>query len=123
MAEMGGRAGWLCYQAKPSQANPTPPRAPANYDNLTGSLHYQLQFRKKPPNMNAQRLGLRLGRTLRSPNVRTTVQRRFESSADKLPQPGKKLVGPQDNAFNRERAAVKAHAAATSGVFKGLKIN
>jgi cytochrome c oxidase subunit 6a len=66
--------------------------------------------------MNAQRLGLRLGRTLRSPNVRTTVQRRFESSADKLPLPGKKLVGPQDNAFNRERAAVKAHAAATSSM-------
>jgi hypothetical protein len=69
--------------------------------------------------MNAQRVGLGLGRlgrtTLRSPHVRTTVARRFESSADKLPKPGQKLVGPQDNAFNRERAAVKAHAAATSG--------
>jgi hypothetical protein len=43
------------------------------------------------------------------------VARRFESSGDKLPKPGQKLVGPQDNAFNRERAAVKAHAAATSG--------
>ena len=28
---------------------------------------------------------------------------------------GEKLIGSQDNAFNRERAAVKAHAAATSG--------
>lgn len=115
---MGGRAGLLRHQAKPIL-----PRAPANYDNLTGSLHHQLQFRKKPRKMNAQRLGLRLGRTLRSPNLRTTVQRRFESSADKLPQPGKKLVGPQDNAFNRERAAVKAHAAATSGMFKRLETN
>jgi cytochrome c oxidase subunit 6a len=66
--------------------------------------------------MNAQRLGLRIGRVLRSSNVRSTVQRRFESTAEKLPQPGQKLVGPQDNAFNRERAAVKSHAAATSGM-------
>jgi cytochrome c oxidase subunit 6a len=66
--------------------------------------------------MNAQRLGLRLGRTLRSSHIRSTLQRRFESTASKLPEPGQKLVGPQDNAFNRERAAVKAHAAATSGM-------
>ena len=33
------------------------------------------------------------------------------------------MVGPADNAFNRERAAVKAHAAATSGelLFSGAK--
>ena len=69
--------------------------------------------------MNAQRVGLRLGRTLRrSSDFRSTVQRRFESTAEKLPKPGQKLVGPQDNAFNRERAAVKAHAAATSGMPK-----
>ena len=66
--------------------------------------------------MNAQRLGLRLGRTLRNSKFRSTLQRRFESTAEKLPKPGDKLVGSQDNAFNRERAAVKAHAAATSGM-------
>lgn len=67
--------------------------------------------------MNAQRLGLRLAKQLRSPSFRSTLQRRLESTTSKLPQPGQKLVGPQDNAFNRERAAVKAHAAATSGTF------
>lgn len=30
---------------------------------------------------------------------------------------GNKLTGAADNAFNRERAAVKAHAAATSGAW------
>lgn len=36
---------------------------------------------------------------------------------EEMPGGGKKLVGTADNAFNRERAAVKAHAAATSGEF------
>ena len=58
--------------------------------------------------MNAQRLGLRLARQTRSPALRSTFQRRFAS--DKT-----ELVGVADNAFNRERAAAKAHAAATSG--------
>lgn len=67
--------------------------------------------------MSFQRAGLRLSQQFRAPVFRQTVQRRFESSAHSLPstKPGAKLVGPQDNAFNRERAAVKAHAAATSG--------
>jgi hypothetical protein len=50
----------------------------------------------------------------RQPILRNTVQRRYESST-KLPIPGQKLTGAANNAFNRERAAVKAHAAATSG--------
>lgn len=69
--------------------------------------------------MSFQRAGLRLSQQLRSPVLRRTVQRRFESSHS-LPQPGDKLVGARDNAFNRERAAVKAHAAATSGKLLAL---
>ena len=60
--------------------------------------------------MNAQRLGLRMGRHLRSPVLRSTLQRRFASEKTEL-------RGVADNAFNRERAAVKSHAAATSGTY------
>lgn len=65
--------------------------------------------------MSFQRVGLRFAQQLRTPSLRTTIQRRSASTAEKLPATGSKLVGPADNAFNRERAAVKAHAAATSG--------
>ena len=54
------------------------------------------------------RLGLRAGQQIRSPVIRSASQRRFASTEGKL-------TGAADNAFNRERAAVKAHAAATSG--------
>lgn len=40
------------------------------------------------------------------PTIRQLTQRRLEST----------LQGPADNAFNRERQAVKEHAAATSGM-------
>ena len=63
--------------------------------------------------MSFQRVGLRLSQRLRSPVTRSALQRRFEST--KLPSPGMKLEGAADNAFNRERAAVKAHAQATTG--------
>ena len=53
----------------------------------------------------------RLGQTSRSPILRHTVQRRFAHEEVKLP----KLEGAMDNAFNRERQAVKAHAAASTG--------
>lgn len=43
------------------------------------------------------------------PSLRNTVQRRLASG--EMP----KLVGTADNAFNRERMAVKQHAAASSG--------
>lgn len=36
-------------------------------------------------------------------------------STQNMPGGSNKLIGSADNAFNRERAAVKAHAAATSG--------
>ena len=66
--------------------------------------------------MSFHRVGLRLAQQMRSPALRSTIQRRFETSSSKLPLPGAKLTGAADNAFNRERAAVKAHAAATSGM-------
>ena len=70
--------------------------------------------------MSLPRLGLRSTQRLRTPFLRSTIQRRFESTtpmtiSSKFPQPGQKLEGVMDNAFNRERAAVKAHAQATSG--------
>ena len=65
--------------------------------------------------MSFQRVGLRFAQQLRAPTLRTTFQRRFASTSEKLPATGSKLTGAADNAFNRERAAVKAHAAATSG--------
>ncbi len=76
------------------------------------------------PTMSSQRVGLRLAQQqLRSssfrPALRSTLQRRFASTAPSPPGQGSsKLVGTADNAFNRERAAVKAHAAATSGEFQ-----
>jgi cytochrome c oxidase subunit 6a len=64
------------------------------------------------------RLSQRAGRQLRSParspagSPASLVQRRFGSTqGDKL------LKELPDNAFNRERAAVKDHAAATSGEY------
>ncbi|GAM87149.1 hypothetical protein ANO11243_051700 [Dothideomycetidae sp. 11243] len=56
--------------------------------------------------MNSARL---LSHQLRSPVLRQLrTQRRFASSG------GARLEGSADNAFNRERNAVKDHAAATS---------
>ena len=48
---------------------------------------------------------------LRSPVVRSAFQRRFASTGSSG------LHGAEDNAFNRERLAVKQHAAATSGEY------
>ena len=42
---------------------------------------------------------------------RNSVQRRLASSGQQQPQ----LTGATDNAFNRERLAVKQHAAESSG--------
>lgn len=60
-------------------------------------------------------LGLRALRTggapaFRSATIRQPVSRRFVGGIGE-----KGLEGAADNAFNRERAAVKEHAAATSG--------
>ncbi|EXJ70804.1 cytochrome c oxidase subunit 6a [Cladophialophora psammophila CBS 110553] len=78
--------------------------------------------------MSFQRVGLRLAQQqLRSPAFRplfrATFQRRLASSVPSPPGQGaSKLVGTADNAFNRERAAVKAHAAATSDLWRKLSI-
>ncbi|KAK2800854.1 hypothetical protein FQN50_007995 [Emmonsiellopsis sp. PD_5] len=66
------------------------------------------------PQRSALRLAQRAGRPLRSSPIRSTVQRRFASTEEQ------KLPTFPDNAFNRERAAVKAHAAATSGEYIGV---
>ncbi|KAJ9620343.1 hypothetical protein H2204_012312 [Knufia peltigerae] len=69
--------------------------------------------------MSFQRVGLRFAQQMRAfaprQTLRSSLQQRFASTHPSPPgQAGSKLVGAQDNAFNRERAAVKAHAAATS---------
>lgn len=48
-------------------------------------------------------------RHMQAPVYRDALQRRFASTGPP------KLEGPMDNAFNRERAAVKAHAAQSAG--------
>ncbi|KAK2783008.1 Cytochrome c oxidase subunit 6A, mitochondrial [Emmonsiellopsis sp. PD_33] len=65
------------------------------------------------PQRSALRLAQRAGRS--SP-IRSAVQRRFASTEEQ------KLPTFPDNAFNRERAAVKAHAAATSDLWRKLSI-
>lgn len=51
-----------------------------------------------------------------TPSIRNTMQRRLASS--EIPQ----LKGAADNAFNRERLAVKQHAAASSDLWRKLCI-
>ncbi|QIW99297.1 hypothetical protein AMS68_004815 [Peltaster fructicola] len=62
-------------------------------------------------------LGLRAIRSSASPAFR----RNFTTSIRKFAETPK-LQGAADNAFNRERAAVKAHAAATSDLWRKLSI-
>ncbi|WPH01760.1 cytochrome c oxidase subunit VIa [Acrodontium crateriforme] len=59
-------------------------------------------------------LGLRAARTA-TPAIRTIAARRWASSTSEL-------KGAADNAFNRERQAVKDHAAATSDTWRKLSI-
>ena len=84
-------------------------------------------FSNTHPNrtMQSQRLlmrGLaRPGQPLGPSLFRPVLQRRLESTAARktveIPASGQPpLVGAADNAFNRERAAIKAHAAKSSGM-------
>jgi len=57
------------------------------------------------------RTSQRFAAQLRSPTLRSSFQRRFASSESSG------FHGAEDNAFNRERQAVKDHAAATSGPY------
>ena len=72
--------------------------------------------------MLSRRAGLALGRQLRSTQIGSVLQRRLDSSVATKPNPtgtaaeSGSLRGPDDNEFNRERIAVKQHAAATSGM-------
>ncbi|TVY87735.1 hypothetical protein LAWI1_G005253 [Lachnellula willkommii] len=50
---------------------------------------------------------------MRSPALGRTIQRRLASTESKF-------VGAEDNAFNRERKAVKDHAAATSDLLVSI---
>ncbi|PYH33082.1 cytochrome c oxidase subunit VIa [Aspergillus neoniger CBS 115656] len=68
------------------------------------------------PQRNALRLSQRAAQQLRAAPVRSTVQRRLNSSDSKLPS------WAADNEFNREREAVKHHAAATSDLWRKLSI-
>ena len=53
-----------------------------------------------------------LGAARRLPTqIRQPVQRRWASSTEQF-------TGAQDNAFNRERAAVKAHAGESAGAWE-----
>jgi hypothetical protein len=61
------------------------------------------------PQRTIMRASQRLASQLRSPAVRTPFQRRFASSESTV------FKGAEDNAFNRERLAVKEHAAGTTG--------
>lgn len=61
------------------------------------------------PQRTIMRASQRLGSQLRSPVVRTPFQRRLASSESTV------FKGAEDNAFNRERLAVKEHAAGTTG--------
>ena len=79
--------------------------------------------------MLSQRSLVRTARSIelrsRTSTLRVSLQRRLAHS-DGVRTDVPPLTGAADNAFNRERQAVKAHAAATSGnlfarVFKELQ--
>ena len=57
-------------------------------------------------------------RQVRSNIFRNTLQQHFSSTG-----PTTKLIGPMDNAFNRERLAVKQHAAESTGELMALTLN
>ncbi|KAI9035432.1 cytochrome c oxidase subunit VIa [Aspergillus affinis] len=64
------------------------------------------------PQRNIFRLAQRSAQQTRFAPVRSTVQRRFNST-----EGSSKFPWAVDNEFNREREAVQHHAAATSGMF------
>ena len=60
---------------------------------------------------------MRLGQPSGVLSFRSTFQRRLASSGGQTP-----LTGAADNAFNRERLAVKQHAAESSGMSQILAL-
>ena len=71
--------------------------------------HYTPTFDTMLPRQPIVRAARSTGQHFRSPVPRQTLPRRLASTE------GPQLTGAADNAFNRERQQVKAHAAATSG--------
>ena len=65
-----------------------------------------------PPHSSILRALSLPGQQGQLPVLRSTIQRRFASTEPP------KLVGPMDNAFNRERLAVKHHAAQSAGEYR-----
>ncbi|EON67660.1 hypothetical protein W97_06803 [Coniosporium apollinis CBS 100218] len=71
--------------------------------------------------MSPQQALLRTGaRSLRTPLARSALRRPYATQGGGVGETG--LRGPADNAFNRERAAVKHHAAQTSDLWRKLSI-
>ncbi|CZS98202.1 probable cytochrome c oxidase subunit VIa [Rhynchosporium agropyri] len=68
------------------------------------------------PQRTMLRTSQRFAAQLRTPAIRTPLQRRLASSESSG------FHGAEDNAFNRERKAVKDHAAATSDLWRKLSI-
>ena len=66
------------------------------------------------PQRNALRFFQRAAQQLRGSPVRSAIQRRANSSGSSS---GQSFPWAVDNEFNRERAAVRHHAAETSGAY------
>ncbi|EKD21540.1 uncharacterized protein L3040_006081 [Drepanopeziza brunnea f. sp. 'multigermtubi'] len=68
------------------------------------------------PQRTMLRTTQRFAAQLRSPAVRTPIQRRLASTETSA------FEGAENNAFNRERKAMKDHAAATSDLWRKLSL-
>ena len=75
-------------------------RAPNSHSNSTTTMH---------PRPSLLRFAQLASRQTRPSPLRSTIQRRFNHSTPP------KLEGPMDNAFNRNRIAVKEHAKDSTG--------
>ena len=109
-------AGWSSNSSgTPPRSNPKPSTSRTSKDTLARAPSTPAHHISTPTttrNTNDTMLGLRTATRASSalPVFRNAAARRFNSSVG-----AKGLEGPADNAFNRERAAVKQHAADTSG--------
>lgn len=92
---------------QPREAQRHPPPPPTDIEDPALHLHHTTHL----PTM----LGLRTASRTFTPAVRRITQKRLSSGTPNF-------TGAADNAFNRERAAVKEHAAATSDLWRKLSI-
>lgn len=107
----------LAPELSPHEINPMKPRRQRYQKRIHSPLTYTTYA------MSLHGLGLRAAqqslRQTQTSVLRTFIRRQHQlrsASTSHMPGgTGTKLTGNADNAFNRERAAVKAHAAATSG--------